>query len=500
MDDDNPRLDARNRYTSITHATRNAIVIAFVSSILKARRLASLSLARHTIQLRQLLVILAALCSSPLGAQEMTEEIWHLDFQRRTQITNPHLESPQLIEENGSLWIGAQHYELRLPNTTEAYSTETKTLVTLDHLRKEHTQMPMHANIWFLNSETVHRNALCQASQSAELSLVEMEPCSRFDLESLFSFAHPQAPKLFNDEAIQIAHYQKDKEHVFENKNKIAVRFVPSAFSMDRDHGRMFRRFLAHLCKIHPEIRREIIDLGFLPSTMSYRTREGATEATVEYRFENIRKERGPLSIEIPAEYKPRSNDARLETILSKLESRTIPKPEELMIQTKSQIEGFLADGSTENAVLAAYRFYGITDSDPGLRELLTLCGGMSDRYVRRLVYSLGDIREVTNLRDKLQSKGSPMAYLLNYYLGDLALAQHRDDDLIYESLIKCLEEDELIVGAYIDLSRRYMQAWDPYTAWRCIQAARRISPNHSDLIPINILERAIERDSPDFF
>jgi hypothetical protein len=233
---------------------------------------------------------------------------------------------------------------------------------------------------------------------------------------------------------------------------------------------------------------------------MSYRTREGTTEVEVEYRFENIKKQRAPLSIDIPSDYTPQANDARLEKILSRLESRTIPTQEDLMSQAQGQIDRFLADGSTENAVLAAYRFYVITDSDQGLRELLARCGGLTDRYVRRLVYSLGDLREVGKLKEKLESKNSPIAYLLSYYLGDLALAQHRDDALIQENLIQCLEKDELIVGAYIDLSRRYMEEWDPYTAWRCIHAARRIAPNHSDLIPINILERAIERDSPDFF
>jgi hypothetical protein len=58
--------------------------------------------------------------------------------------------------------------------------------------------MPMHALVWFLNSETVHRNALCHASEAAELSSAEMEPCSRFELESLFSFSYPQAIQLFD--------------------------------------------------------------------------------------------------------------------------------------------------------------------------------------------------------------------------------------------------------------------------------------------------------------
>jgi hypothetical protein len=154
----------------------------------------------------------------------------------------------------------------------------------------------------------------------------------------------------------------------------------------------------------------------------------------------------------------------------------------------------------TEEAVLAAYRFYLVTDNEKGLRDLLKRCGGMADRNVRQVVYDLANMRQIKKLKLSLESKDSPIAYLLNYYIADLAMAQHRNEEPIQEDLMKCLEKDELIIGAYIDLCRHYLQEWDAYTAWRCIEAARGISPRHSDLISVDQMERMIERDSPDFF
>jgi hypothetical protein len=141
-----------------------------------------------------------------------------------------------------------------------------------------------------------------------------------------------------------------------------------------------------------------------------------------------------------------------------------------------------------------------LTDNDQGLRELLTRCGGVADRKIRQIVYGLASLREIKDIKLQIGSEKDSMAYLLDYYLADVAMAQHRNQEPIMESLLHALENDPLLVGAYIDLWRVLLQEWDPYTAWRCVQAARRISPLHSDLVPVNQLERRLELDSPDFF
>ncbi len=433
-------------------------------------------------------------------AQGDGKGVWQIDFQRKSQMTNLYLETPKITEEKGVLFLGAQSYEYRLPNSTEAYSTQTKALVTLDHAEKVYAKMPMHALVWFYNSEIAHRNALCNAFEAAQLSAAEMEPCSRFELESLFSFTHPQVNQLFDGKSVKINHRKVEEKHLFDNEGKLAVSFEPSAHSLGRDHSRMFLRFLAHICQIHPDIRQKIVDLGVLPAEFSHRTRDGTTEMTVDYRFSNIQFLEAARSFEIPKDYSPRSTDKRLEAIFAKLETTSVPSQNELLVEAEKQIDGFLAMHRTEEAVLAAYRFYLVTDNEKGLRDLLKRCGGMADRNVRQVVYDLANMRQIKKLKLSLESKDSPIAYLLNYYIADLAMAQHRNEEPIQEDLMKCLEKDELIIGAYIDLCRHYLQEWDPYTAWRCIEAARGISPRHSDLISVDQMERMIERDSPDFF
>jgi hypothetical protein len=44
------------------------------------------------------------------------------------------------------------------------------------------------------------------------------------------------------------------------------------------------------------------------------------------------------------------------------------------------------------------------------------------------------------------------------------------------------------------------LKEWDPYTAWRCLDAAKKISPHHTTLLHATKMERAIELENPDFF
>lgn len=435
-----------------------------------------------------------------VSADDSKPGAWSITLERITQIQSPRLDSPKVTTESGTLVLGNDSYELRMPKTTDAYATKTKTLVTLDHTKKEHVSMPMHALVWFYNSETIHRNALCHATEAAQLSLEEMEPCSRFELESLFGYMHPQANKLFDQKAVLIDKKQIEGKLHFESEGKLAVTFEPSMIQLDNQHSRMFRRFLAHMCRMHPEIRHAVGELSILPSSMSFRTREGTTHKTIEYRFTNFEYRNEELHFEIPNDYKPQASVPRIESILNKLEMTQVPSSVDIYNKAVSDIDQYLANHRLEDAVLAAYRYFVLTDSDQGLRDLLTRCGGVADRKVRHVVYALENPREIKDLKLQLDSEKNSMAYLLDYYLADVAMAQHRNQEPINESLMKALEQDPLLVGAYVDLWRRLLEDWDPYTAWRCVQAARRISPNHSDLIPVNKMEKMIELDSPDFF
>lgn len=460
----------------------------------------SMTIRAFTYAILGISVLLSLVDPKQTLSKETQSGTWHLKFEKLTETTSPQFEKPQVSSDSVTLLIGPQSYEQRQQDTTTFYTKKSKTLVTLYHRAKEHIEMPVHALVWFLNSETVNRHASCNALESVNLSTADMEPCSRFELESLFGYSHPQAIQLFEGKGLDIVRKRDEGILRFVHDGKEFVTFHPATHQLGLDHKQMFRRFLAHQCQIHPEIRQDIFEQGNLPIQLTFRSREGASETTVTYKLENATFDAEEHVVHIPKDFIPQSKEKRLELIIGRAEKTSIPDVREIRKQSEEMIDKALASNRIEEAVLTAHRFYVVTDNPQVFRELLQRCGGLDDRQVRRMVYGLGNLREIKKSKEILESKQSKIAYLLDYYLADLALEEHRTDEPIKDSLLACLDSDPLIVGAYIDLWRVYLMEWDPYTAWRCVRVAQKLSPNHSNLLPLRSLEKSLEADSPDFF
>lgn len=424
---------------------------------------------------------------------------WHLTFQLQTEETAPYLEKSTSKSETVTLLIGTQSYEFREPDTTTLYTTKSKTKVELYHRTKEHLEMPMHAVVWFLNSEMVNRHGLCRAEEAINLSTAE-STCSRFELESLFRLSHPQATQLFENQKTNIERNRVEGMLRFEHDGKEVVAFKGSEHELSYKHKQTFRRFLAHTCRIHPEIRQAIVSEGRVPMFLSFQSRDDREQTREIYRLESAMFDPAEHVVEIPSEYVPRVNDKQLEPILNRLQQFSIPDKLALRKQAEEMIDKALASHHVDEAVLAALRFLEITDNKDAYQQLLQRCGGLGNRDVRRMVYRLRDLQQIKEAKHTLESNQSKIAYLTNYYLADAAMMDRRYDEPIKENLLACLEADPLIVGAYVDLWRFYLIEWDPYTAWRCIRAAERIMPNHGVLIPLRNMEKQIEIDNPEFF
>jgi hypothetical protein len=438
------------------------------------------------------------LADSAIGQEEsITLEI---PLIRKIEIRDPGIDTPKITEEPVTLFLNPEGYELREPKGTRFYSAASKTLVSLEHDKNEHTQMSMHALVWFLNSEIVHRHAMCHALEAAGIEAAESENCTRFELESTLSYIHPQASKIFDDEEPKIEHSLTNGVHRFSHKDKEYVSVTLSPYALDAKQQASFRRFLTHQCQIHPKIRLKIIETGSIPAAFSFLNREGLRESTTTYTLEGRVSQCDQIRFAPPENYTAEVRVPRVETILANLQQTTIPSKEALLEESRTKVNAAVKANQTEVAVLEAQRYFAITDSDAGLRELLKLAGGMGDKEVRRMVYGLGSINEIKSAKKTLEAKKQKIAYILDYFLADLAMAQHRTDEPVLDNLFQCLEHDPLIVGAYVDLWRIYLNEWDPYTAWRCLDAAKKISPHHTTLLHATKMERAIELENPDFF
>jgi len=267
--------------------------------------------------LASLCILLHLITGERALSQETDSETWQLTFQRQTEETAPYLEKSTASSETVTLIIGTQSYEFREPDITTLYTTKRKTKVELYHGTKEHVEMPMHAVVWFLNSEMVNRHGLCRAEEAINLSTTE-STCSRFELESLFRLSHPQATQLFENQKTNIERNRVEGMLRFEHDGKEVVAFKGSPNELSDKHKQMFRRFLAHHFKIHPEIRQAIVSEGRVPMFLSFQSRDDREQTRETYQLESAMFEPAEHVVEIPPEYVPRVNDKQLEPILNR--------------------------------------------------------------------------------------------------------------------------------------------------------------------------------------
>ena len=122
---------------------------------------------------------------------DVASPTWELQLERVTEITHPFLEKPVSQTEEVTLLLDRRGYALVEPKQTIRYDATKRRLFTLNHNENHFSEMPLHALVWFRANETMHRNAMCHVLEDAQQSLLEMEPCSRFELETLLSISVP---------------------------------------------------------------------------------------------------------------------------------------------------------------------------------------------------------------------------------------------------------------------------------------------------------------------
>ena len=310
----------------------------------------------------------------------------------------------------------------------------------------------------------------------------------------------PNASELFEAKSPQVNKIQVDDAWHFQHDGREFLSFKTSAHELSVAYRASFRQFLAHRCNIHPEIRRQLVEFGKLPETLTFMSREGTVQTKVRYSLRNASFTEKSDIFEIPQGFAPSDGDSPLHQILKSLAQTEIPGHAELQKESEGAIDNALLNGSKFEALLAAQRYFLITDDGIGYGRLLQRCGGIDDTEIQRILYEFGNIRKMQEAKRTLDASKSRLSYLLNYHIADMAMSVHRQDIEARTLLLDALSADVLIVGAYLDLSRLFMADWDISSAWQCIDAAKKIAPSHSDLGPIKSMEKGLEVDFPDYF
>jgi tetratricopeptide (TPR) repeat protein len=359
---------------------------------------------------------------------------------------------------------------------------------------------PIHSIVLANANELIHRSALCNAYESMKVIAEGEEPCSRFDLETLFSISLPDRLHVFDSKPLNVSKVESGSNVAFHYEKKEYVSLMPSSHKLSSDYLDSFQKFLILQCAIHPEIRRQLLEAAVIPQSLSFSYVDNSGSTSVYYNLESAQQVSQRSQFEVPADYSTLESDESLRRILEELGKASLLGTNEMMKELEAELERDTQAGNVVEAVLVTQRYFLVTDDSIGYRKLLQRCGGLKDKGVRRVIYGLGTMDQLHDLMHKAEVSKSKYLGVVKYYMADLALGEHIEDFDAKSALLESLESDPFLVGAYVDLSRIYQTERDYYNAYRCLEAAKKINPTHSNLNAIKANELRLERDFKDWF
>ena len=112
------------------------------------------------------------------------------------------------------------------------------------------------------------------------------------------------------------------------------------------------------------------------------------------------------------------------------------------------------------------------------------------------------DEQDPRSRREKMQAidrAGLKFGHLLDIFIANEAAAEG-DFEAAYRLFAQALDINPHLTGVWHDLGQISFRQYDTYTAWSCIETARRIEPQHGMLRGVDDFETKLRQDFPRYF
>jgi hypothetical protein len=358
---------------------------------------------------------------------------------------------------------------------------------------KTYTDGSLYSDIGFRALEFQNRIMLGTALQAGKVAANPMEPAL---VEHLFSLSNPKGQT-----DIDQRHGGGATEFFWQNQKLMSVsdktRRLPAGYQSE------YWRFLRYYAGGHPKIYTALAAVQGIPekitfvlTNMSIETREMSlngirTEADAPYSLDgfaaappadspyNTLKLLGPDAVAQLAEREESTTKARDAALAQGHVLDALLANMAIMIMT--------GDGTTTTAWLSQHRE--AIQSDAAARSLTANLNPRDKAAAQAAVQTLAELHE---------QPGSA-AYVLDVFEGN-ALFNLRDGKGGTDHMLAALTANPYLLGAWKDLGGFYYQSFQAEKAWACWDAARRVNPQHSMLLPVTEMESRLRTTFPEFF
>ena len=451
-------------------------------------------------------------------AAALSEEVIRLTYGVETKITtSADQQEIKTVVEPGDevvVWLGAGRFAVQSAGNLAVYDVDNEKLWFANLDRQAQTRFSLFADVAFRVAEL--QNVIWIHGGLAKAGLEDQNDPTQVrelaDLETRFGIPWPHEVEDLPAGQRQVArpqpgHWDLQRGNILEASAQVAE----DAAAFDAEHVEAYAKWLLYTCPMHPafwdalsvEVDRPLdrLDLkvrdGFKLREMSYRLKEVEADAVWPSAFDDFPQTVSANFPEVPG---VTPIVAWVERIAHGPDHPDLPaRPTEA--QATAAADDALERGRPFDAFLALIGFSlqeGVR-FDGRIGEIMADHAG--DPQIAAYL-ALQREEEAAIRFDRIRAidrTGLEHAHILDIFTANEATAA-RDRDATYLYFARALEVNPHITGVWHDLAGLANSNYDTYTAWTCIQTARRLKADHPMLARIDDYERRLREDFPRFF
>ena len=387
---------------------------------------------------------------------------------------------------------------VRLESYEKIYNFKQNTLTLINHDKQQRTGVSLYAIPAFKSSEKRNRQVLSEALRNSGIIQSLTNP---FELDMMFG------GNVDEELAQKIEHKKQNDSHTFYYEGDEVAAYRLSEQSIPSELQDLYKKYLIYEHNVHPVIVEQLVEERKLFHSLSYRNKQEIPYLMERSYTLSSFKSHSRHVISVPESYQENyAVDKNLNRVikLSKTE-------EEKTVDDYASEMNILLD--RDKYLEASFLFHeysihhgvkGIDKIKPVVRRIFGQSSPDSD--VKRLAVAIAkqpsskeDIQKAVKIIKDIRNKAASHRYVLNVFLANYYDALGNNKKAI-DLILKALEQNPFLTGAYKDLGDKYFRIFEIQNAWSCWDQMRKVNPDHQLVPAVRNLERQIEQKHPEYF
>jgi hypothetical protein len=387
--------------------------------------------------------------------------------------------------------LGHQYLAIDAKDVRTIYDFDRNRIFELDLKKKTYQDDSLYTNIGFRVLEFYNRIHLGNAIRAAKIETPIIQPAL---VEHLFSLTDDNSQTVIDST-------KQNGETVFLWQQHPLMTVSGKTEKLAAGYQAEYWRFMRYYAAGHPKIYASLSSVNGVPKKITL----VRTDQKSETRSMTLTGITTPADTGYALEGFTHSEpDREPYTTLKLVAADAAAQVKTRAAAALRDRDSAMSQGGYLDALLANYEVYFSTGSqdmawlsssgdklktDPGV---VKLAGALSQHEAPQLPAAadeLSSLRTKTNVRPEI----------IALFEGNIRL-EMRQVSQGESLLLGAAKRDPYLTSAWHDLADFYYRSFRMPEAWACMDAARRIAPNHPMLKPLNELERTLRAKNPEFF